>query len=95
MFPGNQLLLITKGVQVLATPEGVQAVKDDVESEMHWMRRGVRSVESTINHRYSSDPMVLRLLDLYLDAVRHYDDSDDTSRNLSEADIPQPWPGSK
>lgn len=87
IFPGNQLLLKTPGVQVRATPKALEHIQGALNDDLHWLRRGPSYVESTVRDKYHSDPIVMRLLDLYLQYA-----PDGSASDTAAADCLQPWP---
>lgn len=90
MFPGNQLLLLTPGVDITASDRAVQDVRNAVEQEVGWMDFGTDATVSAVTHRYQNDPMVMRLLEMFIDAAGDRDTAIQHSDDLSERS--KPWP---
>lgn len=64
-FPGNTLLL--EQAEVLASDGEISAIRNAVQNELHWMEHPPEIWHGTILHRYGADPMVMALLQKYMD----------------------------
>lgn len=64
-FPGNQLILELGSVRITAANK--HRVDSAYASDLSTMEHGSHEVMATIESRYASDPLVMRLLQLYLD----------------------------
>lgn len=89
-FPGNILLTSTPDIAVRATPEAIKRVHSELSVQLDTMRHGPQAVERTISFAYGRDPVVMRLLDLYLNRVTDMSaKSSDDDNDSTEA---RDWP---